>query len=151
MEFSKTQIYEELTQDLRIRLTEGKGRFKGCILEDETKKIIMDLGAYTLRLYDVYKDGSFGDYFIEVVENYYDENEDDCYYQVSGVGCIGGSSVRCCSYVVEGRLKAKDLFRCVACVIGDLEIARRLEHALNDILRRNYGTETRYHSRVWFK
>lgn len=151
MEVSKTKIYGELTQDLRIRLTEGKGRFKGCILENETKKIIMDLGTYTLRLYDVYKDGSFGDYFIEVVENYYDENELDCYYQVSGVGCIGGFSVRCCSYVVEGRLKGKDLFRCVACVIGDLEAARCLEHALDDILRKDYGTETDYHSRIWFK
>lgn len=151
MEFSKTKIYEELTQDLRIRLTEGKGRFKGCILEDEAKKVVMDLGAYTLRLYEVHKDGSFGDYFIEVVESYYDEGEFDRYYQVSGVGCIDGSNVRCCSYIVEEKLEGKDLFRCVACVIGDLEVARRLEHALDDILRKDYGTETSYHSRVWFK
>ena len=151
MTVSKTQVFVELTQDLRNRLVKGEGCFKGCILESITKKTIMELDTYVLRIYEVYNDGSFGDYFIEVVESYYDENEDDRYYQVSGVGCVGGSSVRCCSYVVEGELKSKDLFRCVACVISDLEAARRLEAALDAIQHIKYKSETSYHYRVLFK
>lgn len=151
MTVSKTQVFVELTQDLRDRLVKGGGCFNGCILESTTKKTIMELDDHVLRIYEVYNDGSFGDYFLEVIESYYDENENDRYYQVSGVGCVGGSSVRCCSYVVEGGLKSKDLFRCVACVISDLEVARRLEAALDAILHIEYTSEIRYHKRVWFK
>ena len=151
MTVSKTQVFVELTQNLRNRLVEGEGCFKGSILEDDTKKIIMELDDYTLRLYELFNDGSFGNYYIEVVKNYYDENEDDCYYQVSGVGCVDGSNVRCCSYVVESKLKSKDLFRCVACVISDLEVARCLEHALDSIMHIKYTSEIRYHKRVLFK
>jgi hypothetical protein len=151
MTVSKTQVFVELTQDLRNRFVEGKGCFKGSILEDDTKKTIMELDDYVLRIYEVYNNGSFGDYFIEVVLSYYDENEDDCYYQVSGVGCVDGSNVRCCSYVVESKLESKDLFRCVACVISDLTVARRLEQVLDSIMHIKYTSEIRFHSRVLFK
>lgn len=151
MTVSKTQVFMELTQALRTRFGGGKGCFKGCILEDKTKKTIMELDDYTLRIYELYNDGSFGDYYIEIVENYYDENELDRYYQVSGFGCVDGSKVRCCSFVVENELKSKDLFRCVACVIRDLDVARCLEHALDGILRKDYTSEVRYHNRVLFK
>lgn len=150
MEFSKNQIYSELAEVLKARLEKTQFGVKECVLNEGSKNTMLEMFSYVFKLYEVCDGGVLGDYYIEINKSNYDEDKDDFYYQVSGVGCVGGSGIRCCSYIVEGYLEAEDLVRCVECIISDLKVVERLTKVLEDSLCKEYEYRD-YHRQVWFK